>query len=574
MADRKIDIRLGVKTFMAKGLNKASRQLKAFGKSAARIGAFFAKGFLVAGAAVAGFAVKAVQAFSVQEKAEKSAADAFRAYGEEVTNNVANVKKFAAAIQDETGVGDENIISMAARLKLLGVSTDQLEDAVKGTIALASAGVKEEAAIKMIAMARAGDYNMLKRYIPALRSTNDATEQAAILQDFLTKGYAIQAGQLDTVAGRWNALKGRVGDAMEAIGGAIAGNGQLKKSLDDAGEAVKAMGEKIEKWIAGGGIAVSISTMKLMVEDLRHKWNELSNSVAMVFAAIGDGAETSAGYVKGVWAKTLEIATAAWVHLGETAQATWNQIRGKDMRSVAESAKAHAKYIADQIRRNKELADVIIHGTGIVTKRTEAQLAQREKDRAAHAARVKKIDDELTAALTANVSKPAGDAGTGGGLTPEEQKRAADLAAQELTLIDDLKRAKLDAAKEAVAGINAEIAAKQKLADMTVAQFMAEREGQRAKKKEWQDTVKQAKQIQEQVAAGGKITQKGRDFMAGFQAISGARSDVGPDGKLKGQLESAQAQVDAMGEQTKTLGDIRTLLDKIHTEQDALIKMQ
>jgi len=82
MANKEISIVLRAKNAMQAGLAKAKRSMRAFGKSALNIGKFFAKAFLGAGAAVAGFAAKAVSAYAVQEKAERSLVAAMNAHGE------------------------------------------------------------------------------------------------------------------------------------------------------------------------------------------------------------------------------------------------------------------------------------------------------------------------------------------------------------------------------------------------------------------------------------------------------------------------------------------------------------
>jgi hypothetical protein len=269
---REISLILRAKNQMQAGLASAGASLKKFGQSAKSIAGFFAKSFLVAGAAVVGFGVKAVKAFSVQESAEKKAASAFAVYGEEVAANTQKVKDFAARIQDETGVADENTIARAAQLKMLGVATDELEDATKATIALQSAGLKGERATRAVAAARAGDYQMLRRYIPALRQTNDAQEQAQIVNAFLEKGYKQQADQLDTVAGRTAALKGRMGDLWEAFGAGIAQSGMLADQIDGIGESVKELTAKVHAWIAAGGMETLFLTANLALINMRENF--------------------------------------------------------------------------------------------------------------------------------------------------------------------------------------------------------------------------------------------------------------------------------------------------------------
>jgi hypothetical protein len=118
-----------------------------------------------------------------------------------------------------------------ARLQMLGVETSQLAQAAKATIALKSAGMEEAAAIKAVAMAQAGNFQMLSRYIPALRNATSETEKAALVNDFFAKGYQQQKDELNTLSGRWTELKGRIGDALEVFGGLIACSDNLTEAL-------------------------------------------------------------------------------------------------------------------------------------------------------------------------------------------------------------------------------------------------------------------------------------------------------------------------------------------------------
>jgi ribosomal protein L30E len=309
---KEVSVIISAKNAMAAGLSRAGAALKNFGASAARIGAAFAKSFLVAGTAIAGFATKAVMAFSVQEKAEKQAEAALAAWGDEVNNNVANIKRFAAAIQDETGIGDENTIARAAKLKMLGVEADQLEAATKATIALGKAGMGEEQAIKAVAMARNGEFTMLQRYIPALRSANSEAEKAAIVNDFLAKGYEAQKAELDTVAGRWTELKGRIGDALENIGGAIVKSTGLNQWLAKMSERVNQVGKSIANWVAGGGVERMIDTFKLFAINVRETFDQIG-----AYAKFG---------MENAWENVKWFGTAAvqvFKNAGSVIKATW-----------------------------------------------------------------------------------------------------------------------------------------------------------------------------------------------------------------------------------------------------------
>jgi len=284
MASRTIEVLLRAKNAMSGGLASAGASLKKFGSGAWDVGKKAAAGLLAVGAALAGVALKAVSAYAESEAAAASMAAALRVNGDEVDANTARLKERASAIQDETGKSDEATLSSMARLRMLGVETDALDAAAKGVIALKSAGLEEEAAIKAVAMAHAGNHSALTRYIPALKNATSEAEKSVIVNDFLSKGYAAQKDALNTVSGQWGLLKERVGDVWEEIGAAIAQNDDLKNALKRAGDAVKAFGEKVAAWAGNGGVATLIASVLTFVENFRYGWNVIGLGAGLAFS--------------------------------------------------------------------------------------------------------------------------------------------------------------------------------------------------------------------------------------------------------------------------------------------------
>jgi len=69
----------------------------------------------------------------------------------------------------------------------MGITTDTIEEATKGAIGLSkSLGIGTNAAMKALALSTQGNYQMLERYIPALRGANTESEKAAILSKAMT----------------------------------------------------------------------------------------------------------------------------------------------------------------------------------------------------------------------------------------------------------------------------------------------------------------------------------------------------------------------------------------------------
>ncbi len=274
MAKKELSITLRARNALMSGIAGARRTLMQFGGWVTGLGRRMAYAFLGAGSGLAGFVALTARAYAKQERAEKSLASALASHGENVDALLPKLKAVAAAIQDQTGVGDEQTLQTMANLKMLGVQTDALEQAAKATIALKSAGVEEAQATKMVALATAGNYTMLSRYLPALRTATSETEKAAAVNDFLSKGYKQQCDLLNTTGGAWQALRGRVGDVLEEFGKAINKSDALTGLLNRAGDAVKRFGERITNYIES------------------ERFKQIQESVKGIIQAIGEGGDS------------------------------------------------------------------------------------------------------------------------------------------------------------------------------------------------------------------------------------------------------------------------------------------
>jgi hypothetical protein len=256
MSKKEISIIIRAKNAVAAGLAKAGAMFKSFGESIKNIGAgllSFGKnaaiGFGSATAAVVAFSVKALSAYAEQQKAEMALAGSLRAYGESADAVIPKLKEIAARIQDETAADDDAVIAGMAKIRMLGVQTEKLEEAAKATLALKSIGIEEAAAQRYVALAMQGNYTMLQRYIPALRTATDEADKARIVNEFFARGYQQQKDLLNTTSGAWRNLKGRIGDALESIGEAIDKSAGIKKVLNQAATAVKDFGNAVDRWI-------------------------------------------------------------------------------------------------------------------------------------------------------------------------------------------------------------------------------------------------------------------------------------------------------------------------------------
>ena len=276
MASRTIEIILRAKNAMATGLQAAGNALKTFGSAAISIGKAAGTALIGAGTAIFTMAKKAISAWAESEQAYNGLSSALRANGESADAAIPALRNVAQAIMDETGASDESTVSMMGRLRMLGVHTDKLGEAAKATMALSSVGLEGEAAQRAVALAMQGNYSLLKRYVPALRTATTEEEKAAIVKELFAKGYEQQKAQLQTLTGQWGLMKTRLGEAMEEMGRAMSGNVTVMRELELANEKIKAIGEAIGKWIDESGVEIAVARFKALFAWMSFGWKDQS----------------------------------------------------------------------------------------------------------------------------------------------------------------------------------------------------------------------------------------------------------------------------------------------------------
>jgi len=281
MADKKLTLIVQAKNMVAQGLSAAGSAVASFAKSVGSALASVAKWVGIASSALGGIsAVGAVKAFVAQEKAVRDLEQALRLNGDAVDVLMPKYKRLSAEIQDQTGFADEAVLSIAAQARMYGVAESKLEDAVRGTVALTRAGMDQESAIKALASASNGNFQILSRYIPALRSATSEAEKAAIVNDYLSKQYAAARGDLNSTAGAWMAFKGRIGDALETVGQFIVEAVDLPGLLNKTAEAAKRLGERFQGWLDSD------------------KFKRVKEEIHGIVSALGQGGEARADVVQ------------------------------------------------------------------------------------------------------------------------------------------------------------------------------------------------------------------------------------------------------------------------------------
>jgi len=144
---------------------------------------------------------------------------ALKTAGEYSVGTMRKFEEFAASIQQLTVYGDEEVLALMQLMKSLGVTSNSLEQATRMAIGLAAATGRDVRSMSMyIALAQQGEFTMLRRYIPALRSTTDATEQLRIITEFAAAGFEIAKAKAETASGAISQMKNAYSDAAEVIG--------------------------------------------------------------------------------------------------------------------------------------------------------------------------------------------------------------------------------------------------------------------------------------------------------------------------------------------------------------------
>lgn len=276
MADKEVRFRIRVdsKAFRS-GLAKAQRLLRRWGQGARNVAnlvknAFrgitavlrrvgFAFAGLVAAAAVT------VKAFATQQKAEEALSAALAANGEEVDRLLPKLKALASEIQNVTEIGDENILMLMTQLRNLGVTGAKMEEATRGAIGLSKAlGLDLNTAARGVALALQGEFTILQRYIPALRTATTASEKMAILQEVMGKGFTQAKDAAQTLTGAFNQLKNDFGDLLEAIGEAISEGLGLTDVFQNLRERIKGLSQGIRE---GGQLKAFFEGVREVVEE-------------------------------------------------------------------------------------------------------------------------------------------------------------------------------------------------------------------------------------------------------------------------------------------------------------------
>uniref|UniRef100_A0A6H1ZD29 Putative tail protein n=1 Tax=viral metagenome TaxID=1070528 RepID=A0A6H1ZD29_9ZZZZ len=204
---------------------------------------------------------KAIELAMEQEKAQIALGAALRANDEYTEDLMHQYTKFASSIQAVTTYGDEQILKLMALQKNLGVTSGRLEEATRASIGLAAATGRDVQSMAMyIALAEQGEFTMLRRYIPALRSTTDKTEQLRIITEFAARGFLVAQENAKTFSGGLDQLKNLYGDVLERVGDVAVKNKVLLELMERGKSTLLEWAENIERWVSANDELIAQKT--------------------------------------------------------------------------------------------------------------------------------------------------------------------------------------------------------------------------------------------------------------------------------------------------------------------------
>jgi hypothetical protein len=266
MADKKVNLIISLKDGVSSGLqgirNGISNTISAFKKIAiSGVGAT---------TAIVGGLTALAKAYAEQESAQNKLKATFDALGESGSYAITRWGAFATSLQKITTVDDEITLGLVSLAKTMGISNDRIEDSIKGAIGLSKAfGLDLQSSMKMVALAGEGQFEMLGRYIPAIRTATTDAQKMAIVNQAMATGFRIAQEETTTISGAFTSLKNAIGDAMQAAGEAIFGKGGLASGIAKVKDKIVEMTEDgtIAKWAekAKEGLQAVSDTIKIIL---------------------------------------------------------------------------------------------------------------------------------------------------------------------------------------------------------------------------------------------------------------------------------------------------------------------
>lgn len=177
---------------------------------------------VIIGSFAIGAIKSAVNTYAQAQAAQEGLASAIRATGGSVASLMPNLQRLQADIQRLTIYEDDAVASVQTLGIAMGISADSIGDATKAAVGLSGLlGRDLESSMQLVARAMQGDYEMLQRYLPELKTMQTDTEKLDYLNRKLAEGMEMAKDKVKTAAGAWMQFQNVMGDVWEAVGNGI-----------------------------------------------------------------------------------------------------------------------------------------------------------------------------------------------------------------------------------------------------------------------------------------------------------------------------------------------------------------
>ena len=536
--DQNISIVIRARNMVAKGFKgvvRAAKKLRAkVGKAlsgVANIAKRVAASIGIIGAAAVAVGKRMVSQYQIQAAAEAKLSATLKATGYAAGFTTGQLKKQAAQLQKTTGVGDETILSMQGILATFrNIRGDVFTQATSAILDMGAAMGKAgkgsadvEAAVIQVgkalndpiagisALSRVGIQftDQQKDQIEVLQESGDLQSAQAIILKELEMQFGGTAKAVADSAGGMMQLKAALGDAQEEIGRVIVEGNGFKGVIEKVTKAVEDL--------------IESGTIDLWAQNVKSAIDFLMPAVSKIGKAFG--------WMKG----QIEGAAAFW---GAIAGGAGIDEAVKAMDIIPKKVEAEKQTRLKAIREEKKAR----------AKATE----EAEKAEMA-AATVKRDADEAAKKKIAAEKK----------LAEKEKKLRKELAAEE-------KRLARETANEKKRLLDEQLAKAKEVAEKTISGFIAERRAAKKAKEKDEAEFRKADKLAAKEKRGIRLSKRDKEFLDAAREIAKARGQI-PG--LEGEAARAQAQINALAENTKTLGEIKKLLDDNLKEQQALSKL-
>ena len=216
------------------GINKVTSQLNSFKKKLSSLGDSGTLGKLGSlGSAITGFGAlfqgvtkavgqtvaalnECVEAWKVQQNAERSLEAAARNNPFLNGQSVKGLKEFAGQLQSVSNFGDEELIPMMSQLAAAGRTQSEIMDIMSAAVDVAASGTMSlESAVKGLNQTYSGSAGSMAKTIPALKGLTEEQLKSGEAVKIVAQAYK---GQAEATADAAVQMKNAWGDVKEAIG--------------------------------------------------------------------------------------------------------------------------------------------------------------------------------------------------------------------------------------------------------------------------------------------------------------------------------------------------------------------